>query len=39
VQRVERASAAADKFAIYEEIDKDALAVRRAMTDRYGVEF
>lgn len=39
VQRVERASAAADKFATYQEIDQDALAIRRKMTERYGVEF
>jgi len=39
IQRVERASNAADKFALYEEIDRDTLAIRRQMTERYGVEF
>jgi hypothetical protein len=38
-QKIERAAAAGDKFAAYEQIDLDRLTIRRAMTDRYSVEF
>ena len=39
VHKIERAAAAGDKFAAYEQIDLDRLTIRRTMTNRYNVEF